>query len=201
MSPSMTSTLRKPVVPSPPAENGWDLVERVRVGDERAFSLLYERHVDAVFGYILTRTKDRTLAEEFTSETFLRAFRKIDSITYHGSSFRAWAFTIARNLILDDVKSARRRHEVVMPEGYDEPSDVVDPAAEVCGRAAAVELRRCMEELTEDQRWCLMLRFFEHRSVQEVANLMRRTEGSVRALQWRAVRRLGDFLPRDLFGS
>jgi len=197
MSPVLSDSVTSPYSPEP----AWELVERARAGDDRAFSVLYQRHFDAVFGYVLVRTRDRALAEEFTSETFLRAFRRIDSITYHGTSFRAWVMTIARNLILDEFKSARRRHEVFLPEGFDEPSDVADPAGKVCERAAAEELRRGLAELTEDQRRCLTLRFFEHLPVVEVARLMQRTEGSVRALQNRAVRRLGAFLSPDLVGS
>lgn len=180
------------------ADAVWDLVDRSRTGDTQAFSALYRRHVSDVFGYILSRTNDRNLAEEFTSETFLRAFRRIDSVTYRGHSFLSWICTIARNVVIDDLKSARRRREVALPDGFDWPADQTDPAHEIFARMTAAELRRGMAELTRDQRLCLTLRFFEYRSVSEVARAMKRSEVSVRALQLRGVRKLGEVLEASM---
>ncbi|GAB3390381.1 RNA polymerase sigma factor [Amycolatopsis echigonensis] len=195
-----------PDVPDRPAVDSaagywWRVAERARAGDRGAFAELYERHVDSIFGYILVRTGDRTLTEEFTSETFLRALRRLNTLTYRGTSVRAWLMTIARNLILDDAKSARRRYEVFLPDDFDGVANGPDPASAVCGRVAAEELRRRMLELTAEQRECLYLRFFEHLEVEEVAQLMRRSNGSVRQLQLRAVRRLGALMAPELFDA
>lgn len=181
------------------AEHWWHVAERARGGDRDAFAELYGRYFDSIYGYVLVRTGDRTLAEEFTSETFLRALRRLDSLTYRGTSVRAWLMTIARNLILDDVKSARRRYEVFLPDDFDRVAGGPDPASAACGRITAQELRRCMLDLTADQRECLHLRFFEHLEVAQVAELMGRSHGSVRQLQLRAVRRLGALIAPELF--
>jgi RNA polymerase sigma-70 factor (ECF subfamily) len=179
-------------------EDEWDLIEHAREGDAAAFSEVYERYAGTIFGFVLIRTRDRTLTEEITSETFLRAFRRLESLTYRGVSVRAWLMTIARNLILDDAKSARRRYETFLPEHYDAVSSAADPAAEACGRAEAAEVRQCLAYLTDDQRECLRLRFFESLPVHEVAKIMKRNEPAVRGLQMRAVRRLGALLFPDL---
>jgi RNA polymerase sigma-70 factor (ECF subfamily) len=182
------------------AVEAWHLVDRTRTGDIDAFSDLYRRHYTEVFDFVLVRARDWMLAEEITAEAFCRALRRIDSLTYRGSSPVAWLSTIARNVLIDEFKSSRRRREVPWLDGADWPGDGTDPGARVCQREAAVELRRSMEQLTDEQRRCLTLRFFEHRSVAEVARLMHKTEGSVRALQNRAVRRLGDFLTTGAAG-
>jgi RNA polymerase sigma-70 factor (ECF subfamily) len=92
--------------------------------------------------------------------------------------------TIARNLILDDAKSARRRYETFLPEHYDAVS--------------AAEVRQCLAYLTDDQRECLRLRFYESLPVHEVAKIMNRNEPAVRGLPMRAVRRLGLLLFPEL---
>lgn len=176
----------------------WDLVVLAQQGDKSALSALYERHVDMVFSFLLGRTRNRTLAEELTSETFVRVFRKIGSLTYRGTPFSAWAVTIARNLLFDYLRSAAQRYEVCFPEGFDAPSDTRELSAHVAERIAAEEVRSGMSQLTADQRECLFLRFFERLPVHEVALLMGRTDGSVRSLQLRAVRRLAEVLPREL---
>ncbi|KAA9165971.1 sigma-70 family RNA polymerase sigma factor [Amycolatopsis acidicola] len=182
------------------AVEAWDLVDRTRTGDIDAFSDLYRRHYAEVFDFVLVRARNWTLAEEITAETFCRALRRIDSVTYRGSSPAAWLSTIARNIIIDEFKSSRRRREVPWLEGADWPGEATDPGVRVCQREAAIELHRSMAQLTDEQRRCLTLRFFEHRPVAEVARLMRKSEGSVRALQNRAVRRLGDFLTTGAAG-
>lgn len=177
----------------------WELVDRVRSGDATAFSVLYVSYIESVFSYVLARTRDWANAEEITSEAFLRAYRSIDSVTYRGASFRAWVMTIARNLIVDDTRSARRRYEVLGPQTPEDAlAAVVDPATAVCEGIVAGELQRGMEQLTADQRQCLQLRFFERMSVSDVAVHMARSEGSVRALQMRAVRKLGSYVSYDL---
>lgn len=179
----------------------WELVERARGGDEAAFAALYASYADPVFSYVLVRIKNWANAEEITSETFLRAFRAIDSLTYRGTSFRAWVMTIARNLVFDHTRSARRRYEVLGADSPEPGSAAVDPATAVCERMVSGELQRGMSQLTADQRQCLELRFYESLPVAHVARRMRRAEGSVRALQKRAVRKLASFVSLDLVHS
>jgi hypothetical protein len=87
----------------------WRLVTAAQAGDGEAFGQLYDRYVDTVFRFIYFRVNDRALAEDFTSETFLRALRRISTISYQGRDIGAWFVTIARNIILDHMKSARHR--------------------------------------------------------------------------------------------
>lgn len=176
-------------------------------GDRAAFGKLYDRYVDGVYRYVILRVGDRCLAEDVTSETFLRALRRITSISYQGRDVGAWFTTIARNLVLDHVKSSRFRLEVVT----DEVADPATPGAAVAGATGAPgpeqqvisrhtndELLRCVGDLGEDQRECVILRFIQGYSVSETARIMDRGEGAVKALQHRAIRRLAKLLPDTL---
>lgn len=167
----------------------WELVARARSGDPDAFSLLYRHHVDLVYGYLQTRT-DWSLAEELTSETFTRALARLDRLTHQGSTFAAWLITIARNLLLDNAKAARTRREVSMPDGWDFADVTADPADDFERGQDAALVRRCLRGLTQDQRECLVLRFFLGYPVAQVARAMNRNAGSVRALQSRATKKL-----------
>lgn len=173
----------------------WDLVDAARAGDDTAFCRLYAENVAAVFSLVVARTRDESLAEDLTSETFLRAYTGIHSLTYRGRSVRGWILTIARNLVLDNARSARSRYEVALLDEYDLAAHAEDPAATVCSRLESADIWRMVDELPADQRRCVRLRFYEQRSVSEVAVLLRRTEGSIRALQCRAIRRLAAAVP------
>ncbi|TLW93650.1 sigma-70 family RNA polymerase sigma factor [Saccharomonospora piscinae] len=182
------------------AEN-WELVRAAQRGDSAAFATLYDRHVEGVYRYVLLRLGDRHLAEDVTSETFLRALRRITSISYQGRDVGAWFTTIARNLVLDHVKSSRFRLEVVtdeVTEGGVSRGAAPGPEQQVISRSTSDELLRCVADLGDDQRECIILRFIQGYSVSETAAIMQRNEGAVKALQHRAVRRLATLLPHGL---
>ncbi|MFB9497109.1 sigma-70 family RNA polymerase sigma factor [Saccharothrix mutabilis subsp. capreolus] len=185
-------------VETDPAEEPWDLVRAAQAGDTDAFGLLYDRYVDVVYRYVLFRVGDRTLAEDVTSETFLRALRSIGSISYQGRDVGAWFVTIARNIVFDHVKSSRYRLEVTTAEPDDNREVASGPEQEVLTDAANAELLRCVAQLGDDQRECITLRFIQGLSVAETAAKMGRNEGAIKALQHRAVRRLAQLLPNWL---
>lgn len=176
----------------------WALVEAAQRGDAGAFGQLYDRYVDSVFRYVLFRVGDKTLAEDVTSETFLRAFRRIGSLTYQGRDVGAWFVTIARNLVLDHVKSSRFRLEVATADPDDANNPQAGPEHQVITQLTHTELLRCVAQLGDDQRECIVLRFLQGLSVAETAAIMHRNEGAIKALQHRAVRRLAQLLPAEL---
>ncbi|WP_104477871.1 sigma-70 family RNA polymerase sigma factor [Actinokineospora auranticolor] len=176
----------------------WGLVRAAQEGDTVAFGKLYDRYVDIVFRYVLFRVGDRELAEDVTSETFLRALRRITSVTYQGRDVGAWFVTIARNLVLDHVKSSRFRLEVTTGEIRDSERVEAGPEQQVMTKATREALLGCVDQLGDDQRECIVLRFLQGLSVAETAAIMNRNEGAVKALQHRAVRRLAQLLPTEL---
>ena len=147
-----------------------------------------------VFRYVLFRIGDRSLAEDVTSETFLRAFRRINSVSYQGRDVGAWFVTIARNIVLDHVKSSRFRLEVATADPDDGQAVEVGPETQVLANIAHAELLRCVEQLGDDQRECIVLRFLQGLSVAETAEIMNRNAGAIKAFQHRAVRRLAQLL-------
>ncbi|MPY98607.1 MAG: sigma-70 family RNA polymerase sigma factor [Actinophytocola sp.] len=187
-------------------EQAWDLVHAAQQGDTAAFGMLYDQYVDTVYRYVLFRVGDKELAEDVTSETFLRALRRITSVSYQGRDVGAWFVTIARNLILDHVKSSRYRREIATGEIADagsvpflaEKQADAGPEQQVIAMATKDELFRCIQELGDDQRECIVLRFLQGLSVAETAEIMDRNEGAIKALQHRAVRRLAQLMPRGM---
>lgn len=185
---------------SEPSEDGgaWALVKAAQAGDMAAYGELFERYFDVVFRFVLFRTGDRALAEDLTSETFVRALRRISSVSYQGRDIGAWFVTIARNLIFDHVKSSRYRLEQTTGEMMDHSPTTSGPEQQVLDGATSDELLRCVAKLNPDQQECIQLRFLQGLSVAETAAIMDRNEGAVKALQHRAVRRLAQLLPEGL---
>jgi RNA polymerase sigma-70 factor (ECF subfamily) len=174
------------------------LVTRAQAGEADAFGELYDRYVDLVFRYIYYRVGARALAEDLTSETFLRALRRISSFTWQGRDVGAWFVTIARNLIADHYKSGRYRLEVATADMLDADQAEDGPEAAVLDSITNATLLDAVKELNPEQQECIVLRFLQGMSVAETALAMGKNEGAIKALQYRAVRALGRLLPADM---
>jgi len=184
--------------PSDASAGSWILVKKCQAGDQRAFQELYSRYHEVVFRYVLFRLGDRTLAEDLTQETFLRALRRISSVSYQGRDIGAWFVTIARNLIFDHVKSSRYRLESTTADMVEHSPTTHGPEQQVIENATNSELLKAIDKLNHDQQDCIRMRFLQGLSVAETAQRMNRAEGAVKALQHRAVRRLAQLMPEGL---
>jgi RNA polymerase sigma-70 factor, ECF subfamily len=184
--------------PSDESSGSWILVKACQAGDQDAFRELYARYQDVVFRYVLFRLGDRTLAEDLTQETFLRALRRISSVSYQGRDIGAWFVTIARNLIFDHVKSSRYRLESTTADMVEHSPTTHGPEQQVIENATNSELLKAIDKLNADQQDCIRMRFLQGLSVAETAERMNRAEGAVKALQHRAVRRLAQLMPEGL---
>jgi RNA polymerase sigma-70 factor (ECF subfamily) len=205
---TVVDEIAPPAIPSPssPSEptgelaTVMDIVRRAQSGDSEAFGELYDRYVDVVYRYVQYRVSSSALAEDLTSETFLRALRRITSYTWQGRDFGAWLVTIARNLIADHYKSGRYRMEVATSDLVEAGADRSQegPEGEVLAGLTNAALLDAVKQLNPEQQECIALRFLQGMSVAETARIMGKNEGAIKALQYRAVKSLSRLLPEDL---
>ena len=168
------------------------LVDRAREGDPDAFASLYDRYVERVYRFVLYRVHgDTALAEDITSEVFLRALRKIKGFTWQGRDVGAWFLTIGRNLVLDHFKSGRARLEVLGIENPVAVDDrVLDAEDAALSRVSTQDLYKAIQQLGTEQQEVIYWRFLQGYSVAEAAAAMGKTDGAIKALQYRAVKAL-----------
>ena len=208
--PAQTTTTGPPGAAEPPkyparpdpgdaAAEVWALVERAQAGESAAFGLIYDRYVDTVFRFVYFRVGNRQLAEDLTSDTFLRALKRIGSFTWQGRDLGAWLVTIARNLVADHFKSGRYRLEVttgdVLDADREDRGPEGSPESAVVDHITNVALLTAVKQLNPEQQECIVLRFLQGFSVAETAQTMGKNEGAIKALQYRAVRALARLLP------
>jgi RNA polymerase sigma-70 factor, ECF subfamily len=149
----------------------------------RQFAELYELHFHRVYAYVLRRVGwRREEAEDVTSEVFHHALASIGSYDCRGVPFSAWLIRIAANIITDRWRHSARESDDPVPE------DIEDGSSENIEQCTA--LSELVEGLPEDQRRVVLLRFVEQRSIKEIANEIRRSEGAVKQLQFRALTKL-----------
>ena len=161
--------------------------------DRACFGDVYERYFELVYGYVARRVRDRAATEDLTSEVFRKALANIDRFKWTGAPFGAWLLRIASNVIADRAK--RQAKDGVR---VDEPS--LELAARSNSRQTQqTELEeserrawviRQVDELPDDQRRVVRLRFAEEKSISEIAAELGRSEGAVKQLQFRAFQTL-----------
>jgi RNA polymerase sigma-70 factor, ECF subfamily len=150
--------------------------------DPRRFGELYELCFHRVYGYVLRRVGRREEAEDVTSGVFHHALANIKSYEWRGVPFSAWLIRIAANAITD--RWEKTSHESDDPV----PDELEDPAAEDIEQCAA--LSQLVQGLPDEQRRVVLLRFVEQKSIKEIAQEIRKTEGAVKQLQFRALTKL-----------
>lgn len=162
--------------------------------DEAALSELYDRYEAKIYNYIFRRTGDEALAEDFTSQVFLKMLESIrDQKAWH-SSFSGWLYRIAHNLVIDHYRRKGKQDAVELEEASPLTSGEEPLEVKVAHTLDAERLRSAIRRLTEEQAEVVSLRFLEGYSISEVAVMMNRTEGAIKALQYRAVATLRSML-------
>jgi len=150
--------------------------------DPARFAELYELNFERVYAYIVKRVRDRADTEDLTAEVFQQALANLKRFEWRGIPFAAWLFRIAANLISDRWQRSGR--------------EVTDDASIETAQASAAEIEeverratlfRLVDTLPAEQRRVVILRFVEQKSIKEVAREIRKTEGAVKQLQFRAL--------------
>jgi RNA polymerase sigma factor (sigma-70 family) len=156
-----------------------------RVGDNRAWAQIYQEYAPAIAGYFRgRRTRD---PDNLTGEVFLSIVRNLHSFSGGEREFRAWIFTVARSRLIDDHRRTLRKPEVSSKQPV--PDTEAHPGAEDQALASleAQYVREMLETLTPDQQDVLLLRLFAGLTVAEVAQLMGKDVGAIKALQRRGL--------------
>jgi RNA polymerase sigma-70 factor (ECF subfamily) len=179
-----------------PSEQADILVAAARDGDGDAFAQLYRATVPIVYRNMYGRTGDRAQAEDLVSDAYMRALRSIARFEGGSGDFVAWLLRIARNLFLDHIKSGRVRWEIAVEEM---PTSAApsDPEAEAIAAVQGTELRHALARLTADQQEVVYLRFLQGLPIADVAKIMGRAEGAIKALQFRALKTLERILTAE----
>ena len=183
-----------------------DIVEQVRLAQEgsaHAFALLYDRYVDQIFAYVYHRVGHRQTAEDLVGDVFLRALRRISTFKWQGVDFGAWLMTIARNRVHDHFKSARFRLESSVDEVFDTPvmNTPDNPEQALLSADLTQQVHDAIRQLKGEQAEVLYLRFIQHLNVAETAAVMGKTDGAIKALQYRALKSLAKLMPEGLLPS
>jgi RNA polymerase sigma-70 factor, ECF subfamily len=173
-----------------PGRFAWDepAVSRRAVDPrELEFARLFEEYSAPIYNYVLRMVADADRAADITQDTFIKAYRKLDTVT-DATSTRAWLYRIATNTAIDDM----RRRRMVSPMGDDAPSyanrpdQSPGPEAQVIASTLDERVQRALATLRPNHRQCLLLSDLEDMSAQQIGEVMGISYAAVRTLLCRA---------------
>ena len=161
------------------------LVQRAQQRDQEAFAQLYEAYFDKIYRYVSLKIGNKTEAEDMTQQVFLKALQSISSFRWRGIPFSAWLFRIAHNQVVDYFRKKSKRVTVPIDNLPIMANDNPQLMAE--RRSDIEQLVSATKQLTEAQREVISLRFAGELSIAQVAEIMGKKQGAVKALQHSAI--------------
>ena len=156
--------------------------------DESAFSALYDRYFDGVFGFVYRRTDDEETAGDITSQVFLKALQSLRKYQFRGLPFSAWLYRIASNEVNKYYRKKKRK--VVFSLEEERVRDLIDEGDEDNKEVHLKILVDTMNEMPTEVVEVLELRFFEEKGFKEIAFILDITESGAKMRTYRALEKL-----------
>ncbi len=175
--------------------NEADLAQRASQRDPDAFAELYNAYVEKIYKYVYYKVGDATEAEDLCGQVFLKAWEAIGRYTWYGYPFSSWLYRLAHNLVVDHYRT--RREILPLNDTLVTREEPIDPEVALARSLGSGELRQAILKLTREQRQVICLKFIEGYSNSEIATMMDKKEGAIRALQYRALRSLQAILEAE----
>lgn len=161
------------------------LVRRAKQYDQEAFTELYEKYFDKIYRYIAVKVGDRMEAEDITQQVFLKAIKSISSFKWRGFPFSSWLFRIAHNQVVDYLRKKKKQATLALDDNVLTSKD--NPEALLEQKLNLEQLATATKKLTSAQQEVISLRFAGELPIAQVAKVMGKSEGAVKALQHSAI--------------
>jgi len=173
------------------------LVKRAASQDPEAIAKLYDMYAPKIQNFIYHRTSDPMVTEDLTGQVFLRMLEAMKGGKGWRTSFSGWIYRIAHNLVVDYYRKRSQATYTNLDDTPHIPAGNGDPYKATAAKLESDALLSAINQLTDEQAQVITLRFLEGYSISEVAEMMDKTEGAVKALQFRGMATLRRILERQ----
>lgn len=166
------------------------LVEQARSGGAEAFGHLYDLFLDKIYRFIFLKVSNKQEAEDLSQQVFMKAWEAIGRFEDEGVPFSSWLYKIARNLVIDFYRT--RKASISLEENIDSEVlwDEIDAGEEIVRNHEKETILIALNDLTEDQKDVILLRYIEDLSYDEIAKITNKNQTALRILQYRGMKKL-----------
>lgn len=170
-------------------DNEKELIQKASGGESSAFGLLYDRYQPAIYRFIYLKVSRREDAEDLTHQVFLSAWQTIDRFTDYGAPFSSWLYRIARNKVIDHYRTQHTpvNIETIAQEALG-ASDTTEQ--EIAIKFDITRVMETLNSLNQEQQDIVLMRFVQELSHKEIAKAIGKTQGAVRIIQMRALKKI-----------
>jgi RNA polymerase sigma-70 factor, ECF subfamily len=165
------------------------LVKKAQKGDTDAFSVVYDSFVDQIYRYVYFRVPKGEV-EDIVEMVFLKAWEKIRQYQPGRKSFSAWIYRIAHNLVIDTYRFKKDKGVVELTPNVPEYRREHNPIKMTENALHADKLKDALSKLKKNYKQIIVLKFMNDLPNSEIAQIINKSEGSVRILQFRALKAL-----------
>ncbi len=162
-------------------------IERCQKGDLDAFAELYDLYAKRIYDFVYYRTSHKQTAEDLTSVTFTKAFQNIGTYKDANGIFSAWLFRIARNTIIDHMRTKKPTVDIAAATNAKARDDVARQAE---ARDRLERVQSYLTKLSEEQREIVVMRLWDELTYAEISDLTGKTEGNCKVIFSRVMKRL-----------
>jgi RNA polymerase sigma-70 factor (ECF subfamily) len=163
--------------------------------DSEALAEIYDRYAHRIYSYLYRHLGDAAQAEDLTSEVFLRLLQALNTPRAPRDHLLGWLYRVASNLATDWFRQQAKGKTVSLLEEL--VADGHSPPVALEKHQLRWHLRQAISQLTPSQQQVILLRFGEGLKMAEIGQLMGKSEGAIKVLQHRAIKRLGKLLQRE----
>ncbi|MCB9418998.1 MAG: sigma-70 family RNA polymerase sigma factor [Ardenticatenaceae bacterium] len=175
------------------------LLNRARSLEQEALAEIHERYYTPIYRYISFRVNEPQMAEDLTSEVFLRLLNALRDRNAPQNTLRGWLYGVASNLVKEYYRQKRRANLTILDESI--VGDGQSLTQQLDSKLLGEKMLTIIKGLTEEQQNVIALRFGFEMPIKEVAELMGKSEGSVKMLQARAIATLSSRIPAGVMAA
>lgn len=169
-------------------ESDAEVIDRARLGDPLAWEKLVVRHTRRIYNFCYRFVGRADQAEDLTQEVFIKIFRNLANYKPESGNFVTWLISVSRNLLIDHYRQSRDERVTVSTEEDEEfslletmPANVPSPEAEVEKSEKVALLKKGLSRLSPELREAVILRDIEELSYQEIVNILKIPDGTVKS--------------------
>ena len=163
----------------------------------KKFSKTYDQYIDKIYRFIFIKVNSRNVAEDLTSETFLRGWERLKELDGKIDNFPAFLYQIARNLVIDHYR-ANSKANLVSTELEKIPDPRNNFEEEAANNSDLRVILTAMSGLNDEYREVINFHYIDDFSIEETAKILNRPEGTIRVMLHRALKELRGKFPNDL---
>ena len=171
------------------------LVELARNGNTEAFGRIYDFFADRIYRHIYYRTGKVEDAQDLTQEVFAKAWQVLPKYKKTATPLLGWLFTISHNRIIDYYRT--KKDHAYLDSEMEIPAGGISPEEYTESRFTQQQIRRAILQLPEDQQQVIMMTFIEGYGYTETAAALNKSEGNIRVMVHRALKKMQEILIRE----